>query len=223
MSLPCTIAYACRRYQKGLPSDLPATLIPQLKQFISTSDIALLSHAFTVLSLLLEQAPVSTFPEVERDVLHDVYSTGTSPLVTGAALDALLAFCGALVEADAEIATHVVPSFMISLDKAPAGQRSPANVAKCIAQVVKSQPGVAAGTIAEFSKHVKVGMLCDGDATAANRTLPAELQGKTFAGRAKPPRARRARALHVRRSRPGICFPRSLTVSQRYVHSIGQL
>lgn len=149
----CSTSY---RYEKGIPADLPPSLVPQLKQFVTTSDTALLAHTLTVLSLLLTLAPAVSFQEVERDVLQDAYNVTASPLVTGSGLEALLAFYGSLVEADDQIATHIVPSLIITLDRAPAGQRSPANVAKSLAQVVKSQPSVAAGTIAEFSKHVRV-------------------------------------------------------------------
>lgn len=97
-----------------------------------------------------------TFPEVERDLLSDIYRIAHSPLVTGAALDSLLAFFSALVEADNQIATHVVPNLVNVVGKANKAEASLSNVAKCIAQVVKSQQGVAAGTIAEYSRHLKV-------------------------------------------------------------------
>ncbi|KDQ53024.1 hypothetical protein JAAARDRAFT_137841 [Jaapia argillacea MUCL 33604] len=145
------------RYKSGIPADLPPNLVPQLKNFVTTTDIALLASTLTTLSLLLQLSPSITFPEVERELLKDIYDIAHSPLLAGAALDSLLAFFSALVVADRQIATHVVPNLVISLDKAPRAEASPANVAKCIAQVVRSQQGVAAGTIAEFSKHVKKG------------------------------------------------------------------
>ena len=99
---------------------------------------------------------MTTFPEVERDLLSGVYVIAHSPLVSGAALDSALAFFSALVQADVQIATHVVPNLVISMEKSKEGQKSSANVAKCVAQVVKSQQGIAAGTIAEYSKHLRV-------------------------------------------------------------------
>jgi cullin-associated NEDD8-dissociated protein 1 len=77
--------------------------------------------------------------------------------VSGAALDSLLSFFAALVEADRQIATHLVPSLVNAVDKAPKSEASYANVARCVSQIVKSQHGIAAGTIAEFSRHLKVG------------------------------------------------------------------
>ncbi|KIJ68853.1 hypothetical protein HYDPIDRAFT_82664 [Hydnomerulius pinastri MD-312] len=144
-----------KRYQSGIPADLPPSLVPQIKLYISTSDISLLSQALSILAVLLELSPSTTFPEVERELLTDIYQISYSPLVSGAALDALLAFFSALVQADRQIATHVVPSLVIAVEKAPKAEANPGNIAKCIGQVVRSQQDVAAGTIAEYSKAVK--------------------------------------------------------------------
>jgi cullin-associated NEDD8-dissociated protein 1 len=144
-----------RRYKSGIPVDLPPTLVPQIKNYVSTSDISLLSQSLSILALLLELSPDVTFVEIERDILTDVYTIAHSPLVSGAALDAILVFFAALVEADGQIATHVVPNLVLAAEKAPKAESSPGNVAKCVAQVVKFQQSIAAGTIAEFSRHVK--------------------------------------------------------------------
>ncbi|EGN92705.1 hypothetical protein SERLA73DRAFT_98928 [Serpula lacrymans var. lacrymans S7.3] len=144
-----------KRYKSGVPSDLPPTLVPQIKVYVSTADIPLLSQAMSILALILELSPSVTFPEVEREVLGDIYRIAHSPLVSGTALDSILSFFSALVQADRQIATHVVPSLVTSVEKAPKAETNPTNVAKCIAQVVRSQQAVAAGTIAEYSKHIK--------------------------------------------------------------------
>ena len=143
-------------YGAGIPSDLPSSLIPQIKTYISTADISLLSQALSTLALLLELSPAITFPEVEHDLLNDIYNVSHSPLISGVALESLFRFFAALVQADNQIATHVVPNLVLSAEKAPKSEVSPSNVAKCIAQVVRSQQGVAAGTIAEYSKYIKV-------------------------------------------------------------------
>jgi cullin-associated NEDD8-dissociated protein 1 len=111
------------------------------------------------LALLLELAPSITFPEVEHDLLNDIYTVTHSPLVSGVALESLFRFFSALVQADNQIATHVVPNLVISAEKAPKAETSPSNVAKCIGQIVQSQLAVAAGTIAEYSKYLKVRFL----------------------------------------------------------------
>ncbi|KAF8139703.1 armadillo-type protein [Boletus edulis] len=144
-----------KRYQSGIPPDLPPSLIPQIKLYIGTSDISLLSQALAILALLLELSPSITFPVVEKELLADIYQIAHSPLVSGAALDSLLAFCSALVQADRQIATHVVPNLVIGANKSPKAEASLTNVAKCVGQVVRSAQGVAAGTIAEYSKVVK--------------------------------------------------------------------
>lgn len=142
-----------------MPDSLPANLIPYLKPYISTADISLLAQALGIITLLLELAPTVTFPEVEGEVLQSIYDIAHSPLVSGAPFDSVLAFFSSLVEADMQIATHIVPSLVISIEKATKTQTSQANVAKCVGQVVKSQQTIAAGTIAEFSKHLKVRIL----------------------------------------------------------------
>ncbi|TFK71706.1 TIP120-domain-containing protein [Pluteus cervinus] len=144
-----------KSYSSGFPPALATSLVTQVKGYVSAADISLLSQALSVLTLLLELSPSTTFPEVEKDLLPTIYRISHSPLVSGAALDNLLGFFSALVQADNQIATHVVPNLVIAVEKAPKAEASPTNVAKCIAQVVKSQQGVAAGTIAEYSKHIK--------------------------------------------------------------------
>lgn len=71
-------------------------------------------------------------------------------------MEALFRFFASLVQADNQISTHLVPNLVIASEKAPKNENSPANVARCIAQVVKNSQGVAAGVIAEYSKNIKV-------------------------------------------------------------------
>ncbi|KAH9911655.1 TIP120-domain-containing protein [Fomitopsis serialis] len=143
-----------RRYNT-VPADLPTTVTPTLKSYISISDISLMSQAVSNIALLLELIPANTYPEVERELLPDIYNIAHSPLVAGAAFESVLAFFAALVQADMEVATHLVPNLVISVDKAQKSDASYANVARCIGQVAISQQGIAAGTVAEFAKHLK--------------------------------------------------------------------
>ncbi|KAK2459779.1 hypothetical protein APHAL10511_008211 [Amanita phalloides] len=144
-----------KSYTSGIPPDLPATVISHIKPYLSTADTQPLSQALSILSLLLDLSPSATFPVVEREVLPDIYAIAHSPIVSSVALDSLLQFLTSLVHADNQIATHVVPNLVIAVEKAPKTEASPRNVAKCIAQVVKSQPDVAAGAIAEYAKNLK--------------------------------------------------------------------
>ncbi|KAF9261953.1 TIP120-domain-containing protein [Marasmius fiardii PR-910] len=144
-----------RSYTAGIPAELPSVLITHIKPYLTVSDIALLSQALTTLSVLLELAPGVTFPEVEKSLLSIIYTISHSPLVSGSALDSLLGFYAALICADQQISTHVVPNLVLTVEKVGKTDANPANVAKCVAQVVKSHQGVAAGTIAEYAKHVR--------------------------------------------------------------------
>jgi cullin-associated NEDD8-dissociated protein 1 len=109
------------------------------------------------LTLLLEQAPSVTFPIVEKELLSDVYKTAHSSLISGTALDNLMSFFGALVKADNQIATRLVPNLVLSVEKAPnKAENNSANVARCIGYIVQNAQSIAAGTIAEYSKNIKV-------------------------------------------------------------------
>ncbi|KAI0757560.1 TIP120-domain-containing protein [Daedaleopsis nitida] len=145
-----------RRYT-AMPADLPANLIPTLKPYMNSTDISLLGAALDIIALLLELSPKTTFPEVEREVLADAYLIAHAPLLSGAPFESLLSFFSALVEADMQIATHVVPNLVSAVEKVPRHEASLPNVAKCVGQVVKSQRAVAAGTIAEFARHLRAG------------------------------------------------------------------
>jgi len=70
--------------------------------------------------------------------------------------ESLLHFYAPLVQAVNQIATHIVPNIVVSAEKAPKAETSPANVAKYVALIVKSEHGVAAGMIVEYGKHLKV-------------------------------------------------------------------
>jgi cullin-associated NEDD8-dissociated protein 1 len=144
------------RYGPGLPADLPCTLLQHLRPYISTSDMPLLAHAVAIIALLLRLAPSTTFPLVERDFLKDVTVISCSPLASGVALESLLSFYGSLVEADIQIASHVIPNLVSVVEKPPKSEISYSNVAKCVAEVVKNQQGIAAGTISEFTRYLKV-------------------------------------------------------------------
>ncbi|KAL1752017.1 armadillo-type protein [Schizophyllum commune] len=145
------------RCYASVPPEVVRELIAQVKGFVSLSDIALLSQSLNLIASLLEVAPATAFPEVEKTVLGQVYNLAYSPLLAGSSLDAVLIFISALVSADKQISPHVIPGLAIAADKAPKGEVSAANVARCIAQVVQADLGVAAGTIAEYAKHVRKG------------------------------------------------------------------
>ena len=117
----------------------------------------MLSEALLTLSGLLKYYPKVSYPLIENQVLPATYQLACSPLVTGPALDSILQFFGTLVEADGQIATHVIPGLIKNMDEL-GSDASPSNVSKCLAKIVSVQMGIAAGTIAEFTKYIKVNL-----------------------------------------------------------------
>ena len=89
-------------------------------------------------------------------VISDIYLIAHSLLVSGAVLDVLLMFFSALVQADLQITTHVVPNVVIAVDKAQRADANMMNVAKCVGEVVRSQQAVATGTIVEYLRYINV-------------------------------------------------------------------
>lgn len=138
-----------------VPDTLVSETVNQLKQYLTIADITVLSQALTSLSLLLKLYPKTTYPIVEGQILGVVSGLACSSLVSGAALSSMEVFYGTLVTVDNQIAGHVIPSLTISLERA-GRDGSAANVSKCLASVVRGAMSMAAGTIAEFTKHVKV-------------------------------------------------------------------
>ena len=57
-----------------------------------------------------------------------------------------------------QIASHIIPNLVAVADKTLKSEVSYSNVAKCVAEVVKSQQGITAGTISEFTRHLKVSL-----------------------------------------------------------------
>lgn len=129
-----------------------------MKPYISTNDISLFSHALLILALLLDISPQLTYPAVESEFLKDIYNIAHSPLISGTSLESLLLFFASLVQADNQIATHVIPSLTLPLAKEKKADTSYSNVAKCIGTIVRCHHGLAAGTIAEFSKALRVSL-----------------------------------------------------------------
>ncbi|KAF7300230.1 Cullin-associated nedd8-dissociated protein 1 [Mycena kentingensis (nom. inval.)] len=75
--------------------------------------------ALSLLALLLELAPKTTFPGIESDLLPEVHRIAHLPLVSGVAINSLLSFIAALINADDQIGTYLVPNLVIAVEKAP--------------------------------------------------------------------------------------------------------
>lgn len=93
------------------------TVFSTLKPYISIVDISLMSQAVSNVALFLDLLPKDTYPEVERDLLSDIYTIAHFPLVAGAAFESVLSFFAALVQADVQVTTHLVPNLVISVDR----------------------------------------------------------------------------------------------------------
>ena len=144
------------RYKTAIPTDLPPALLPLLSPYLGTGDIPLLSHSCVVMTILLNLAPDKSYPFIEANLLKEIYRLSLSPLVSGTSLDSMLVFYDALVHADQQIATRVVPSLVLEVDKGNKVATSTANVSKCISRTVQSNRSIAAGAIVEFTKLLKV-------------------------------------------------------------------
>lgn len=83
----------------------------------------------------MQLSPPLTYAAVESEYLLVIYSIAHSPLLTGVSLNALLVFFAALVEADSQVATHVIPNLTIPLQKTTKSEAKYGNVAKCIGNV----------------------------------------------------------------------------------------
>jgi cullin-associated NEDD8-dissociated protein 1 len=109
-----------------------------------------------VITLLLRTAPQEAYPLIEATILPSIYSSAVSPSLTANLLDSLLDFFGSLVAADPPIANRLVLSLTLALDQVGSGPGSAANTSKCIAAVIRNEITLAAGTISDFAKAIKV-------------------------------------------------------------------
>lgn len=131
------------------------TLIENLLPYLTSSDPTLLLHTLTLLTFLLRSWPKNWFPAIEHKILPKTYPLATESLLTSS-LDALRGFFYALASADEQIASHLVGGLKIAFDKSGGGVGIAGNVSKCLGAVVRAQRPIAAGTINEFAKHIKV-------------------------------------------------------------------
>jgi cullin-associated NEDD8-dissociated protein 1 len=171
-----------------MPDDLQDTLVDNLLPYLTPSDPTLLLHSLELLTFLLRSWPKTWFAPTERKVLARVYPLACEPLLLPSSLDALLGFVYALAEADGEIAGHLVGGLKIAFEKSAGGVVVAGNVSKCLGAVVMAQRPIAAGTISEFAKHIKVCVYgffgrAEVDWGAADDQGVAELAGAVFVDR----------------------------------------
>lgn len=147
------------RYQAGLPSELITIVIPQLLPYLAVDELSHFTNSLAVITLLLQMAPRAAYPVAESDILPIIYKYAVSQLPAGL-LESIVEFLKALVAADSPIANRLIPGLTISLEKASAGAASPLNASRCIGAVVRCEMGLAAATVNEFAKSLKVSCSC---------------------------------------------------------------
>ncbi len=133
-------------------------MIAQVSPYLTLTELSHFTNGVSVITQMLRTSPREVYGPVEKDVLPLIYPSVISPTVTPTLLDALLDFFTALVQADSQIASRLVTSFTASLDQisASVGSASAINTSKCIAVAIRSELSLAAGTIREFARSIKV-------------------------------------------------------------------
>lgn len=118
-------------------------------------EVSHFTNTLAVVTLLLQIAPKDTFSIAESDVLPLVYKCAVGQLPS-TLLDSLVAFLSSLVTADPPIANRLIPGISASLEKTPAASASPLNASRCIGAIVRCEMGLAAATVSDFAKALKV-------------------------------------------------------------------
>jgi cullin-associated NEDD8-dissociated protein 1 len=155
-------------YRTGdkLPKKTVASLVTDLKVFISPSDITNLPYALTVLTSMLKFPKASAKAAIEKDILPEVISLIKSTSTHGPSLEALQDFIAAYTAIDPDSATRMVPGIVKVFDVrqpvsaiATAGEGSTATyatAAKCIGVILKNTQENFAGILSQFIKPVQV-------------------------------------------------------------------
>jgi len=144
------------RYQSGLPAGLVATIIPQLLPYFAIEELSHFTNSLTIITLMLQMAPRDAYQIAEAEILPIIYRCAVSHLPTGLLLDSVVEFLGSLVAADPPIANRLIPGLTASLEKTTPNSASPLNASRCIGAVVRSEMGLAAATVNDFAKSLKV-------------------------------------------------------------------
>lgn len=149
-----------------LPKKAVASLVPDLKVFMSPSDITNLPYALSVLTSMLKFPKTSAKAAIEKDILPEVITLIKSTATHGPSLEALQDFIAAYTAIDPDSATRMVPGIVKVFDVrqpvsaiATAGEGSTATyatAAKCIGVILKNTQENFAGILSQFIKPVQV-------------------------------------------------------------------
>lgn len=162
------------RLGDNLPLKITGSLIPDLKPFISASDLTNLPYALSVLTGMLKAPKFGIQPSIENDILPAVIGLIKSPSIHGSSLEALQEFFTTYTTIDPDSAIRMVPNIVKLFDVrqpvnsiATAGEGSTvtyATAAKCIGVILKQSEENFAGILSQFIKPVQVSLkvyLCD--------------------------------------------------------------
>lgn len=130
-------------------------VVPQLLPYLAVEEVSHFTNTLAVITLLLQLAPKDTFPIAESDILPLVYKCAVGQLPS-ALLESVVAFLSSLVTADPPIANRLIPGITSSLEKSPAALASPLNASRCIGAIIRCEMGLAAATVSDFAKSLKV-------------------------------------------------------------------
>ena len=146
------------RCDTGYPPGLISSVIAQINPYLTLTELSHFTNSISVITQMLRTSPPEVYGLVEKDILPLIYPSVVSTTVTATLLDALLDFFTALVQADSQIASRLVAGFTVSLDQisVSAGSTPAINTSKCIAVAIRSEPSLAAGTILDFARSLKV-------------------------------------------------------------------
>ncbi|KAM0790577.1 hypothetical protein ACM66B_004444 [Microbotryomycetes sp. NB124-2] len=165
-SFKCIKSLLSRSSDSDLTDDHIQAVANELQPLLNDNDVNLLPLALQTATTLLTSVPSSN-NIVSSDLLPQIYELARSPLLQGAALDALMDFFTAYVKVGAEPLELVKKFAQIAEEEDDTASRrgkteivevqsaqSLGTASRCISVVVRGAPNIADGVIQEYAKVV---------------------------------------------------------------------
>jgi cullin-associated NEDD8-dissociated protein 1 len=157
------------RLGSKLPAKAGGNLIPDLKGFLTESDLTNLPYALGVLTTMLESPSASTVNSIEDNGIASlVVDLVKSPVIHGSILEAIQDFFAAYSTLDSDrpvrMVGMIIKAFPVQQpvsSVAVSGDGSAvayATAAKCIGTVLKHSQANLAGILSQFVKPVQVSL-----------------------------------------------------------------
>ncbi|KAK4052490.1 hypothetical protein OIV83_002292 [Microbotryomycetes sp. JL201] len=153
-SFKCIRSLLTRSSDGALTDDHVQAVANELQPLLNDGDVNLLPLALQTSTTLLTAVPSSN-NIVSSDLLPSIYDLVESPLVQGAAVDALLDFFAACVKTATAQPPELVKAFARVEDPEAISDQGLATASRCICVVVKEAPEIADGVITEYSSVVQ--------------------------------------------------------------------